>query len=203
MGHSTFEQLDDSRDQHVYSKLLDEPSNDVLHTLGVNPIRNLFLEYPLWNVYPIWRQDELHQLLLGLVNDVLHWLLRYLKARNVKNQFGYGFKSVPLYLGLQRFSKLFDSMKSSSWQGKEIRCMIRTLAVSCRPILDCSKDVGKDAAKTASDKMKIGAVLASCQFYLLVSQQNHSDRSLTALDDVLNRLYKKNGAFREQNISKS
>jgi hypothetical protein len=35
----------------------------------------------------------------------LHWLLKYLKARNVKNQFDNWFTSVPQYPGLQHFTK--------------------------------------------------------------------------------------------------
>jgi hypothetical protein len=81
--------------------------------------------------------------------------------------------------------------------------MIRTLAVNCAPILDCSKDDGKTPAETASDEMVMGAVRALCEFSLLVSQQNHSDLSLTALDDALKRFYKKKGAFRDQKMSKS
>jgi len=137
----------------------------------------------------------LHQLLPDLVKDLLHWLLNYLKARNVKDQFDNRFTLVPQYPGLQRFSKQFNSMKSSSCQGKEIRGMIRTLAVNCTPILDCSRDDGKTPAETASDEMVMGAVRALCEFSLLVSQQNHSDLSLTALDDALKQFYKKKGAF--------
>jgi len=94
-------------------------------------------------------------------------------------------------------------MKSSSWQGKEIRGMIRSLAVNCAPILDCCKNDGKTPAETASDEMVMGAVRALWEFSLLVSQQNHSDLSLTALDDALNRFYKKKGGFREQKMAMS
>jgi len=73
--------------------------------------------------------------------------------------------------------------------------MVRTLAVNCVPILDCSEDDGKPPAETASDEMVMGAVRALCEFSLLVSQQNHSDLSLTALDNALKQFYKKNGAF--------
>jgi len=81
--------------------------------------------------------------------------------------------------------------------------MIRTLAVNCAPILVCSKDDGKTAVETASNEMVMGAVRALCEFSLLLSQQNHSDLSLTALDDALKRFYQKKGSFREQTMSKS
>jgi len=50
--------------------------------------------------------------------------------------------------------------------------------------------------------MVMGALRAICEFSLLVSQQNHSDLSLTALDDGLKRFFKKKGAFRNQKMSK-
>jgi hypothetical protein len=183
--------------------LQNETNINVLHTLGVHPICNQFWQYPLCNVYCLWQPDELHQLLLGLVNDLLHWLLKFLIARNLKDQFDNRFTSVPQYPCLQRFSKPFDSMKSSSWQGKAIWGIIRTQAVNCAPILDWSQDARKTAAETASDEMVMGAVWALCEFSLLVSQQNHSDISLTALDDALKQFYNKKGAFRDQKMLKS
>jgi hypothetical protein len=94
MGHSSFRLLDNSRDQYIYLELLEENNIDALHTLGVQPIRNQFWQYPLCNVYRLWQPDKLHQLLLGLVNGRLHWLLKYLKARHVKDQFDNRFTSV-------------------------------------------------------------------------------------------------------------
>jgi len=82
-------------------------------------------------------------------------------------------------------------MKSGSWPGNNIWGMIRTLAVNCAPILDWSQGAGKTAAETASDEMVMGAVRALCEFSLLVSQQNHSDLSLTGLDNALERFHKK------------
>jgi len=203
MGHSTFQPLDNPQDQHVYLELLDKTNIDVLHTLGVHPICNEFWQYPLCNVHRLWQPDQLHQLLLGLIKDVLHWLLKYLKARYVKDQFDNRFTSVPRYQGLKHFSKPLDSMKSGPWQGQEIRGRIRTLAVNWAPILDGSQDAGKTAAETASDEMVMGAVQASCEFSLLVSQQNHSDLSLAAPDDALKGYHKKKGAFRHHKMSKS
>jgi len=170
MGHSTFGLLDNPNDQDGYSDLLDETNIDGLHTLGVRPICNLFWQYSLCNTYQLWQPDELHQLLLGCVRDSLHCLLKYPIVRNVKYQFDYRFTSVPRCPGLQHFSKPFDSMKSCSWLGQQIRDIIRTLAVNCAPILECSKDDRKTAVETASDEMVMWAVQALCKFSLLVSQ---------------------------------
>jgi len=195
MGHSAFRPVDNSRDQHVYSDLLEDNYIDTLDTLGGHLICNQFWQYPLCNVYRLWQPDELHQLLLGLVKHLLHWLLNYLKPRNVKDQFDNWFTSVPRYPGLQHFYKPLNALKSGTWQGKVIRGMIRTLAVHCAPILVCSKDDGKTAAETVSNEMVMGAVWALCEFSLLVSQRNHLDRSLKALDDALMRFYIKKCIF--------
>jgi hypothetical protein len=203
MGYSSFWPVEDSTDQHIYSELQEDNTLDALHTLGVHPICNKFWQFHLCNVYRLWQPDELHQLLLGLVKDLLYWLLKCLKARNVKDQFDNWFTSVPQYSGLQHFSIPFDSLNSGTWQGKEIRGMIRTLAVNCAPILVCSKDDGKTAAETASNEMVIGVVLALCEFSLLVSQQNYSDLSLKALDDALKWFYQKKEIFRDQKMWKS
>jgi len=203
MGHSTFRPLDNPSDRHVHSGLLDETIIDVLHTLGVHPICNQFWRYPLLNVYCLWQPDELHQLLLGLVKDLVHWLLKYLKAGNVKDQFDNRIPSVPRYPGLQRFLTPFDSLKISSWPGKDNWGMIRTLAVNCAPILDCCQHAWKTAVETASDEFKMGAVWALCEFSRLVSHRNHSDLSLAALDDALKRFCKAKGAFQELKMLKS
>jgi hypothetical protein len=73
--------------------------------------------------------------------------------------------------------------------------MIRTLAVNCASVLDCSKNDRKTRAETASDEMVMGAVRALCEFSRFFSQQNHSDLSRAALDDALKRFYKKKGAI--------
>jgi len=203
MGHSTVRPLNNSGNQHIYSKLLEDNHIDALQTLGVHPIRNQFWQYPLCNAYQHWQPDELHQLLLGLVKDLLHWLLKYMKARNVKDQFDNRFTSVPRYPGLQHFSKPFNSLKSGSWQGKEIHGIIRTVVENCTPILVSSTDHRKTAAETVTDEMVMEAVRVLWEFSLLVSQQNHSDPSLKALDDTLTQFYQKKGVFRIQKMSKS
>ena len=81
--------------------------------------------------------------------------------------------------------------------------MSTTLAVNCAPILVCSKDDGKTAAETASDEMVIRAVRGLSESSLLVTQENHSDLSLKALDDALKQFYQKKGVFREQKMLKS
>jgi hypothetical protein len=72
MGYSTFRLLNHSRDQHIYSELLEDNNIDARYTLGVRPICNQFGQYSLCNVYRLWQPYELHQLLLSLGKDLLH-----------------------------------------------------------------------------------------------------------------------------------
>jgi len=202
MGYSSFRALDNTRDRHLYAELLEDNIYDADHTQCVHPIRNKFWQYPLCNFYRLWQPDRLHQLLMGLIQDFLHWLLKYVKARNIKNQCDNRFTSVPHYPGLQHFTEPFDRSESGTLQGQEIDGMIRTLAVNCGPILDYSQDTGITAAEIASNQMLVRAVRALCEFSLLVRQQTHSDRSLKALHDELMRFYQKKGIFPEQKFSK-
>jgi hypothetical protein len=47
------------------------------------------------------------------------------------------------------------------------------------------------------------AVRALCEFSLLVSQQNYSDLSLTALGDTLKQFYTKKSIFGDQKMAKA
>jgi hypothetical protein len=87
MESSTFWPLDNPRDQEVYLDFLDKTNIDVLHSLIVHPIQNQFWQYSRCNVCWLCQPDEYHQLLIGLVKDLLYWVLEYLKARIVKDQF--------------------------------------------------------------------------------------------------------------------
>jgi hypothetical protein len=72
MVHSYFQPLNNSRDQHIHSELLEDDIIDGFHTLAVHPIHNQFWQKPLCNVHDLCLPDELHQLLVGFVKDLLH-----------------------------------------------------------------------------------------------------------------------------------
>lgn len=81
--------------------------------------------------------------------------------------------------------------------------MITIQVVNYTPTLDCSQDAGETGTETACDEIVMGAGWALCEFSLPVSQQNHTELSLTALDEALKRLYKKKSDFRELKMLKS
>jgi len=112
-------------------------------------------------------------------------MIKYVKSRNVTNQFDNRFTSIPWCPGLHCVSTPFNALKSGTWQVQEIHGIIRTLAVNCAQIPVHFKNDWKTVAETGSDKIAMGAVRGFCEFSLRVSQQNHSDLSLNALDDAL------------------
>jgi hypothetical protein len=76
MVYSTVQPWDNSRAKHLYWELMEDYQIDTLHTLSVRPIRNQFWQYPHCNEYLLQQADESHQQRLGLVEVLLHWLLK-------------------------------------------------------------------------------------------------------------------------------
>jgi hypothetical protein len=170
--------------------------------LHVQASYNHFWEYPLCNVYCLWQPDALHQLYLGIVKTVFNWLLDYLTARGLKEDFDARFTAVSHYPGLTRFSKTFDSLKSGSWQGKEIREMLRSLSALCAPLL--SSDLrGKTELEKESDIEVMKTIRALTEFCLLTSQRTHSDISLKYLDAALDTFYKCKVVFTRQRATEA
>lgn len=203
MGRSNCWALNNSLDQYVRWEQQDETNINVLHNLPIHPIRNQFWRIRLCTGYYFRQGDELDQLLLCLVRDLLHRLLKYLKARHVQDQFDNRLISVLWYRGLQHLFKPYVWTKTSPWQGVEIQDMIRTQAVHWALILNCFKDDRRPPAKTASIEMVLEEVRALCEWSLLDSQQDQTDLSLTAVVDTMNTFSKNKGAFRHQNMLKS
>jgi hypothetical protein len=84
-------------------------------------------------------------------------------------------------------------MESRSRQGNVTSVIIRTMAVNCTLILDCSKNDRKSEVETTSDEMVLGAAWVLCEFSLLAGKQNHPNLFLTALDNALKGYNKEKG----------
>jgi hypothetical protein len=87
MGHSSFPPLNNSSYSHVHLELQDKRNIGHLKTLLVHPFCNQYGQFLHCNVYQLWQPDELHQPLFRLVKGLLLWLLKYMKATNMKDQF--------------------------------------------------------------------------------------------------------------------
>jgi len=106
MEYSTLWSLKSTIQQPVYSEPLQECKHYTLHTLGVHPIHNQFWQYSPNIIYHQWLSHELHQLILEAVHELLHWLLKYLNASNINDQFDNRLSSVEGGAGYQPTSKL-------------------------------------------------------------------------------------------------
>jgi hypothetical protein len=84
-------------------------------------------------------------------------------------------------------------MESCSRQGNVTSAIIRTMAVNCTLILDCSKNDRKSEVETTSDEMVLGAAWVLCEFSLLAGKQNHPNLFLTAPDNALKGYNKEKG----------
>jgi len=136
----------------------------MLCTLEVDPMHNLFRQYPFCNIFWLSQSAEYPQLHMDLVKNLFNWLLTYLKAINVQDEFDNWFTFVLWYLGLQHFSIQFNWSTSRTCHGIGIHGMIRILASNCTPILNFSKDDWTTAVGTSCDQLVIGAVWALCEF---------------------------------------
>jgi len=123
-----------------------------------------------------------------------------MKARRVKDQVDNQFTLGAPYPGLQPFSTPFDLLRSGTWQGKEICAMIRTPADNCAAILVYSKYDRNIVEEKVFNEMVMAAVWLLCEFSLHVSQQNHSDLSLKALDNACKPFYQNTGICQAQKI---
>ena len=187
MGHDIQARKFKLRSSVEYQDRLDDYA-DELKQVHLQPIPNLFWDYPLCDVYRLWQPDTLHQLYLGIVKDLFEWVTEYMKIRGTKAEFDARFTSVPHYPKMLRFSKPFDALKNGTWQGKEIREMLRYLGAVCAPLLS-SDAPEKTPSERASDVEVMKTIRALVEFTLLSRQRAHSSISLRYLQEALERFY--------------
>ena len=144
---------------------------------NLRQITNPFWNYPLCDVYRLWQPDTLHQLYLGIVKDLFEWVTEYMNMRALKAEFDAWFTSVPHYPNMLHFSKPFVALKNGTWQGKEIRMMVRSLGAVCALLL--SSDVqGMTPLERAADVEGMKTIRALVEFTLLSGLRAHSLISL-------------------------
>lgn len=195
MGHDKPTRKFKPRSVEEYQERLGDV--DELKQVYLQPIANLIWDYPLCNVYRLWQPDTLHQLYLGIVKDLFEWVTDYMKIRGLKAEFDARFTSVPHYPDMLRFSKPFDALKNGTWQGKEIREMLRSLGAICAPLLS-SDSPGKTSTERASDIEVMKTIRALVEFTLLSRQRAHSQISLRYLEEALKRFYRCKVVFAQQ-----
>jgi hypothetical protein len=128
MGHDVNMHGGVKRDKDTYLEMLER--NKILadfKVLGVTGARPVFWDHPRCDVYSLWQPAKLHTFLLGLLPRFIDLLVKMLKNKQLMKRFIHRFKHVPRYPGLNIFKVGYDQVQS--WQGKEMRHMLRFLTV--------------------------------------------------------------------------
>ena len=199
MGHDQQARKFKLRSAVEYQERLEDYAGE-LKQVHLQPIPNLFWDYPLCDVYQLWQPDTLHQLYLGIVKDLFEWVTEYMRTRGMKTEFDARLTSVPHYPKMLRFSKPFDALKKGTWQGKEIREMLRSLGAVCAPLLS-SDTPEKNPTERTSDVEVMKTIRALVEFALLSRQRAHSTISLRYLQEALERFYRCKVVFSPQRAS--
>ncbi|KAG0125070.1 hypothetical protein HOY82DRAFT_493442, partial [Tuber indicum] len=170
-----------------------EPSSRVrgdLASLGLWAEENPFSRLPLCNVYRLWQPDTLHLLHLGILKMMMDWLVGYLRQWGILGLFNDDFKSIPPYPGFQPFKRSYEEV--SSWQGKEIRTMMRfLLAVLGLMLIDKVRSIESEEAQVVT------CVKSITEFLIVLGQRSHSDYTLGLLDNELAILYRSKSVFQK------
>jgi hypothetical protein len=205
MGHEKGEAKDKARSQNKYKELLKKGSVKKLDSRYVQPVYNNLWDYPICDVYQLWQPDVLHQFLLGLVKHVMEWLIWHLKDVKLLSRFDKRFKSIPPYPGFYPFRRSYSEV--SSWQGKEIRTMLRFLVAAVGPLLTPyttttnSRHLRKDHNPDSITVLRCTRALT--ELVLVLSQYNHSDVTLQYLQKTLKTFYKAKFVFRPYRMTKA
>ena len=98
-------------------------------------------------------------------------LVGYLPKRKILGQINQCFKSIPPSPGFQLFKRSYEEI--GSWQGKEIRTMMRfSLAVLGPILIDLARSGELEEAQV------LACVRSIIQFHLVLGQHSHSDYTL-------------------------
>ena len=167
-----------SRDQMSYQRALERGNPEdaeYLVSIGLRGEENPFWRFPLCNVYNLWQPDALHLLHLGILKTMMDWLVGYLRRRKIVDRFNERFKSIPPYPRFQPFKRSYEEI--SSWQGKEIRTMMRFLPASLGPIL-----IDGVRSSESEEARVLACVRSIIEFHLVLGQCSHSDYILGLLE---------------------
>lgn len=201
MGHEPSSRVREfrNRDPMSYQRALERGNPEdaeYLASIGLRGEENPFWRFPLCNVYNLWQPDALHLLHLGILKTMMDWLVGYLRKRKILGRFNERFKSIPPYPGFQPFKRSYEEI--SSWQGKEIRTMMRFLLAILGPIL-----IDGVRSSESEEARVLACVRSIIEFHLVLGQRSHSDYTLGLLDNRLAIFYRNKSVFRPQRSTKA
>ncbi|KAG0641639.1 hypothetical protein HOY80DRAFT_1038808 [Tuber brumale] len=201
MGHEPSSRVRGFRNSNPksYQQALEQGTPEdikYLTSVGLQAEENPFWRYPLCNVYTLWQPDALHLLHLGILKTMMDWLVGYLRQQGILGWFNDRFKSIPPYPDFQPFKRGYEDV--SSWQGKEIRTMMRFLLAVLGPMLtDRVQSMESEKAQVLT------CVRSIIEFLLVLGQHSHSDYTLGLLDSGLATFYRTKSVFCAQRNTKA
>jgi len=201
IGHELRSRVKGVRDCHPksYQQALRRGNRkyaEYLASIGLLVEKNPFWRFPLCNVYRLWQPKGLHLLHLGIGKTMMDWWVGYLRLPQILGRFNACFKLIPPYTGFQPFNRGYHEV--SSWQGKEIRTMMRFLLAVLGPLL-----IDGVQSSQSEDARLLACVRSIIKFLLIVGQRNHPDYRLGQLDNRLSIFYTSKSLFCQQRSTKA
>ena len=184
------------RDKLRYQGALESGGPQCLKDYGLQSEENPLWDFAACDPYRLWQPDILHLLNLGIVKTTMEWVIGYMGDHGLLDRFNLRFKSMAPYPGFPRFKRSYTDV--SSWQGKEMRTMMRFLLAITGPLLT-------ERIKTAKceEAQALKCVRSLCELHIVVGQWSHSEYTLELLQGLLQDYYVSKSAFRDQRATEA
>ena len=179
------------RDKFKYQRALESGNSHCLKDYGLQSEENPLWDFPACDPYRLWQPDILHLLNLGIVKSMMEWVIGYMEDLGLLDRFNVRFKSMAPYPGFAKFSRSYSEV--SSWQGKEMRTLMRFLLAVAGPLL-----TERIKSTKCQEAQVLRCIRSLCEFHLVVGQWSHSEYTLDLLQGLLQRFYESKSAFRSQ-----
>jgi len=142
------------------------------------------------------KPDLLHTMQLGMLKHLLGWLSKFLKQHNRFEAFNNIWLSVPVYLDMVQPRRTYEEV--SSWQGKEIKTMLRFLVT----ILRCALHM-PSASQRGIFNQVIECSRALVEFYFYSQYDSHDEQTLELMSTALQHFHHFKDVFRQFRAGKS
>jgi len=179
------------RDKLKYQRALVSGGSHCLKEYGLHSEENPFWHFPAGDPYRLWQPDILHLLNLGIVKSMMEWVIGYMEDLGLLDRFNVRFKSMAPYPGFAKFSRCYSEV--SSWQGKEMRTLMRFLLAVAGPLL-----TERIKSTKCQEAEVLRCIRSLCEFHLVVGQWSHSEYTLDLLQGLLQKFYESKSALRSQ-----
>ena len=141
------------------------------------------------------KPDLLHTMQLGMLKNLLGWLLMFLKQHKHFEAFNNIWLSVPAYLDMAQPRRIYEEV--SSWQGKEIktrsRFLVAILSCALRAPFASQRDVFNQAIECSR---------ALVEFYFYSQYNSHDEQTLGLMSTALRNFHHFKDVFCQFRASK-